>query len=128
MALRQRSTTPTMEVKMAKSPLKVVEERLDAIEKLIDEKSNEIVSRIAKKVERSFEHILSSIVKNTEGNLGRALTDSSKKTTSKKGKCTGCKKVFRFFDSIDKHHLVDEHKKFNGICKVTGKKAKAVNV
>jgi len=112
---------------MAKSPLKVVEERLDLLEKLLDEKTDEIVNRIAKKVERAFEHILSSIVKNTEGNLGRALTNSSKKTTSKKGKCTGCKKVFNYFGSIDKHHLVDEHKKFNGICKVTGKKAKAVN-
>ena len=113
---------------MAKSPLKVVEERLDAIEKLLDEKSDEIVNRVSGKIERAFEHILSSVRKNTEGNLGRALTDSSKKTTSKKGKCSGCKKVFNYFGSIDKHHLVDAEKKFTGICKVTGKKAKAVNV
>ena len=107
---------------MAKSPLKVVEERLDALEKLIDEKSNEIVNRVSKSAERKFDNILTAIRQNTEGNLGRVLTDASKKTTSKKGKCTGCKKVFNYFGSVDKHHLKD------GMCPVKSVKAQAVSV
>ena len=113
---------------MAKSPLKVVEERLDAIENLLDEKVDEIVNRIGGKIERAFEHILSSVRKNTEANLGRALTDASKKTTSKKGKCSGCAKEFKYFGSVDKHHLSDpDSKEFTGICPTTKKKAKALN-
>ena len=106
---------------MAKSPLKVVEERLDSIEDLLDEKVDEIVNRIGGKIERAFEHILSSVRKNTEANLGRALSDKAGKTKSKGGKCSGCKKVFKYFGSVEKHHLVD------GICPKTEKKAKAVN-
>jgi len=106
---------------MAKSPLKVVEERLDSIEDLLDEKVDEIVNRIGGKIERAFEHILSSVRKNTEANLGRALSDKAGKTKSKGGKCSGCKKVFKYFGSVEKHHLVD------GKCPKTEKKAKAVN-
>lgn len=107
---------------MAKSPLKVVEERLDAIEDLINEKADEICNRVSKSAERKFDDILKSIRKNTEGNLGRALSDSAKKTKSKGGKCSSCGKVFKYFGSVEKHHLVD------GKCPVTKKKARAVSV
>jgi len=113
---------------MTKQPLKVVEEKFDSLEDFISEKVDEIVARLGLKIENAFEHILASVVKNTEGNLGRALANDSKKTKSKKGKCSGCNKVFNYFGSVDKHHLVDAEKKFTGICKVTDKKAKAVSV
>ena len=106
---------------MPKTPVKVVEEKFDSLEDFISEKIDEAVTRIAKSNERSFEHILKAIRKNTEGNLGRALSDSAKKTQSKGGKCSGCKKVFKYFGSVEIHHLVD------GICPQTEKKAKAVN-
>ena len=106
---------------MAKSPLKVVEERLDSIEDLIGEKVDEAVLRISKNVEGKLEHILKSIRKNTEGNLGRALSDSAKKTTSKAGKCSSCSKIFKYLGSVEKHHLKD------GKCPKTEKKAKAVS-
>jgi hypothetical protein len=106
---------------MAKSPIKVVEEKFDSLEDLLNEKCDEIVNRISGKIERAFEHILSSVRKNTEANLGRALSDSAKKTKSKGGKCSGCKKVFKYFKSVEKHHLKD------GICPKTEKKAKSVN-
>tara|TARA_R100001244_G_scaffold9432_1_gene11436 strand:+ start:188 stop:532 length:345 start_codon:yes stop_codon:yes gene_type:complete len=113
---------------MTKSPVKVVEERFDSIEKLVNEKCEEVVSRLSAKIEGAFEHILSSVVKNTEGNLGRALSDNAKKTKSKGGKCSGCKKEFKFLGSVKKHHLVDPVSKvFNGICPTTKKAAKTLS-
>lgn len=107
---------------MAKTPVKVVEERFELIEKLINEKCEEVVTRLSASIERAFEHILSSVVKNTEGNLGRALSDSAKKTTSKAGKCSGCAKEFKYFGSVAKHHLK------SGKCPKTKKTAKPVNL
>ena len=105
---------------MPKSPIKVIEERFDSFDDLLSEKCDEVVNRIGAKIEGAFEHILSSIRKNTEGNLGRALSDSAKGgKTSKAGKCSSCKKNFKFFGSVAKHHLKD------GKCPKTGKTAKA---
>ena len=106
---------------MPKTPVKVVEEKFDSLEKFISEKVDEAVLRISKDVERKLDHILKAIRKNTEGNLSRALSDSAKKTQSKGGKCSGCKKVFKYFGSVAKHHLKD------GKCPETEKKARAVN-
>ena len=104
---------------MPKSPVKVVEERFDSIEDKIDEMCDEVVNRIGAKIERAFEHILSGIRKNTEGNLGRALSDNAGgRKKSKAGKCSSCKKNFKFFGSVAKHHLKD------GKCPKTGKTAK----
>ena len=106
---------------MAKTPVKVVEERFELIEKLINEKCEEVVNRIGAKIEGAFEHILSGIRKNTEGNLGRALSDKAKgRKTSKAGKCSSCEKDFKFFGSVAKHHLKD------GKCPKTKKTAKAL--
>ena len=43
---------------MPKSPIKVVEDRLDSLEDKIDEKCDEVVNRIGAKIEGAFEHVL----------------------------------------------------------------------
>jgi len=108
---------------MPKSPIKVVEDRLDSLEDKIDEKCDEVVNRIGAKIEGAFEHILSGIRKNTEGNLGRALSDNAGgRKKSKAGKCSGCAKEFKYFGSVAKHHLK------SGKCPKTKKTAKPVNL
>ena len=125
-----------------KAPVELVLEEIASLKKSMTDNTRQIKLSI----DNMCEHIISAIEKNMEGNLARSIAINSGKpnravSKPKKdkpktslpwesvepGTCTGCKREFKKWTSIEKHHLGSDNAP-KGCCPVTKKPAKAVKL
>jgi len=128
-------------VNKAKTPAELVLEELSSLKKIVTDG----IRQVKLSIDNMCEHIISAIERNMEANLGRSIAINSGKPNRAKpkgkdkpktalpwesvepGTCSGCKKEFQRWTSIEKHHLGSK-KAPKGCCPVTKKPAKAVKL
>ena len=124
-----------------KAPVELVLEEIASLKKSMTDNTRQIKLSI----DNMCEHIISAIEKNMEGNLARSIAINSgkpnravskpkdKPKTSlpwesvEPGTCTGCKREFKKWTSIEKHHLGSDNAP-KWCCPVTRRPAQAVKL